>query len=104
LRSAAGVVVVVVAVDVAQQPEQLGEGRFVHAAAVLFQTVAGALPELIQCPPRLRDPDDRHGQMPAAHHRLQRRKDLLVREVAGGAEEDQGVGARRTHGRPPGSS
>ena len=34
---------------------------------------------------------------PRCDHRLQRREDLLVREVAGRAEEDQRVGALGRH-------
>ena len=38
--------------------------------------------------------------MPALDHRLQRREDLLVGEIAGGAEEDECVGMRFAHGEP----
>ena len=43
------------------------------------------------------DADDRHVEMPAADHRLQRREDFLEREVAGDAEEDQRVGSHGAH-------
>ena len=50
-----------------------------------------------QVPARLGDADHRHVEMAAPDHRLQRREDLLVGQVAGGAEEDQRVRARGGH-------
>ena len=85
----------VIAVDKAKQRRELVEGRAVDAAAVRLQAVLCTGPELIEAPPRLRDTDDRHVQMPALHHRLERREDLLVREVSRRAEEDQGIGGGR---------
>ena len=73
---------------------ELREGRLVDAAAVLLDALAGARPELLERPARSRDADDRHVELPAPHHRLERGEDLLVGEVAGGAEEDQRVRAR----------
>jgi hypothetical protein len=35
--------------------------------------------------------------MTALDHRLQRRKDLLVSQVAGGAKENQSIGVRLAH-------
>ena len=61
-------------------------------AAVLLEAVAGARAELLDAPTRLGDADHRHMQVAALEHCLQRREDLLVREIAGGAEEDEGVG------------
>src|SRR5262249_26531225 len=40
---------------------------------------------------------DRHVEMAAFHHRLQRGEDFLVGQIARGPEEDQGVGVGRTH-------
>ena len=88
--------VVVVAVDVAQQPAELGEGRAVEPA-VLLEAVARPRLELVEVPAGLGDADDRHVEVAALHHRLQRREDLLVGEVAGGAEEDERVGVRVAH-------
>src|SRR5262249_44760409 len=45
-------------------------------------------------PSRLRHADDGHVEVAAACHRLERGEDLLVGEVAGGPEEDEGVGTR----------
>ena len=92
--------VVVVAVDVAQQAAQLVEGRRVEAA-VFLDAVARPRLELVEGPAGLGHADDRHVQVAALHHRLQRREDLLVRQIAGGAEEDQGVGVGFAHGVSP---
>ena len=51
-----------------------------------------ALLQLLEVPAALGHADDRHIEVAALDHRLQRREDLLVRQIAGGAEEDQGVG------------
>ena len=59
---------------------------------MLLDAVAGAAAELLERPARLGDADDRHVEAAAPDHRLQRREDLLVGEVAGGAEEDERVG------------
>ena len=89
--------VLVIAVHIVQQRGQLGERRRVEAA-VLFHAVARPRLELVQVPAGLGHADHRHIQMAAADHRLQRREDLLVRQVARGAEEDQGVGVKFAHG------
>ena len=83
--------VLVVAVDVAQQAAQLVERRGIEPA-VLLEAVLGAGLELVEVPAGLGHADDRHVEVAALHHRLQRREDLLVGQIAGGAEEDQGVG------------
>ena len=88
--------IVVVAVHVAQQARQLGEGRRVEAAVLLDAVLRPRL-ELVQGPARLGHADHRRLQVAAADHRLQRREDLLVRQVARGAEEDQGVGVGVAH-------
>ena len=85
--------IVVVAIDVAQQAAQLVESRGIDAT-VLFQAVAGPCPELIDGPAGLGHADDGHVKVAALDHRLQRREDLLVSQIAGRAEEDQGIGVR----------
>ena len=84
----------VVAVHVAEQRQELVEGRPVDAAAVRLQAVSARASQLIEVPAGLCHADDGHVQMAALHHRLQRREDLLVREVAGRAEEHQRIGVR----------
>jgi hypothetical protein len=64
---------------------------------VLRHAVARASAQLIEGPPLLRHPDHGYVEVTAACHRLQRGEDLLVREVPGRAEEDEGVGTRGRH-------
>jgi hypothetical protein len=88
--------IVVVAVDIFHEADELVERRGVEAA-VLLEAVLHAGAELLVVPARLGDADDRNVEMGALQHRLQRREDLLVGQVPGGSEEDQGVGARGVH-------
>src|SRR5262245_55039137 len=74
----------------------------------MLEAVAGARAELLDGPLRSGDADHGDVQGAATDQRLQRRKDLLVREIAGGPEDDEGVRAQRgAHGRfswwPPNS-
>src|SRR5215470_16900273 len=89
--------VLVVAVHVAEERGELGEGRRIDAPAVLLQAVLGARLELIQPPARLGHPDHRHVEVATLDHSLERGKDLLVREVASGPKEDQRVGMCGAH-------
>ena len=91
--------VAVVAVDVLEQRHELRERGLVDAAAVLLQARARPLHELLGRPARLGDADDRDVEVAPLDHALERGKDLLVGQVAGRAEEDQGVGG---HGRAVG--
>jgi hypothetical protein len=86
--------------------EPIGEFRkgLVINAAVCGDTVARPSPQLIGRPLRLRDPDHRDVEMAAAGQRLERRKDLLVREIAGCAEEYERVGVRFRHAFSTGDS
>src|SRR5262249_3494490 len=86
--------IVVVAVDVSQQADQFGEGLRVEAS-VFSEAVLGASAELVQRPARFGDADDGDVEITAPDHFLQGGEDLFVGEVAGGAEEDEGVGKRR---------
>src|SRR5438477_1193345 len=83
--------IAVLAADVAEAVAQLRECRLVDPA-VLLHTLARAGPELLERRLRPRDADDRDVETPASRHRMQRREDLLVYEVAAGAEEDEVVG------------
>src|ERR1700730_4653281 len=97
----------VVAVHIAQQSRQLVERRGIQPA-VLLDAVARAGAELVDAPARLRHADDRHVEMAAFHHRLQRRKDLLEGQVARRPEEHQGIRTGVAHRElpplPPGFS
>src|SRR5947209_319782 len=86
----------VVAIHIAQQPDQLAE-RFGIKSAVLHDALVCALPKLIEIPPGLGDANDRNVQAPAFHHGLQRRKNLLVGQIARGAEEHEGIGMEIAH-------
>ena len=59
---------------------------------MLVEAVARARAELLEVQPGFGHADDRHVEVAAPDHGLQRREDLLVGQVAGGAEEHQRVG------------
>ena len=87
----------IIAIHVMQQSRQLGERRRVEAA-VLLDAVARPRLELVRGPAGPGHADHWHIQMAAADHALERREDLLVRQVALGAEEDKGVAVKFAHG------
>ena len=81
--------IVIVAVHIPQQRRESPE-RFWIRAAVLFQAVQRAGFKLIEVPTGLCHPDHRHVlQTSSFHHRQQCGEDLLVRQVAGSAEENE---------------
>ena len=86
-----GVQVGVVAVDVAEQVHEFFKGVFVQAA-VLFERVLGAGFEVIEVPAGLGDADDGNIEAFVLDEALQGGEDLFVGEIAGGSEEDEGVG------------
>ena len=63
----------------------------------MLQAVGRARLQLIEVPTGLGDADDRDVQPFVAHQPKQRREDLLVRQIAGGAEEDDRVGRPGGH-------
>ena len=65
---------------------------------MLLQAVARTRPKLVEVPTRLGHADHRHVKVAAFHHGLQRGKDLLVSQIAGGAKKHQGVGVGFAHG------
>ena len=87
--------VVVVAIDVAQPRRQFRERSFVDPATLILRglcdAAVGALAQLFQCLVGVRHTDDRQIPIVVELHDLQRREDLLVGQIAGGAEEDQRV-------------
>ena len=84
----------VVAVDVAQQPTSFAKAAS-STLAVLVDAVLGARSRAGPAfQPDSRHADDRHVELAAPHQRVQRGEDLLVGEIAGGAEEHQRVGVR----------
>ena len=86
----------VVAIDIAQLRRQLLEATGVEVAAALLDAVARALLQLVQGPARARHADDGNVEAVAADHGIERRKDFLVGQIAGGAEKNEGVGVAFT--------
>ena len=84
-----GGVVVEVTVDVAQQAEHLLRGRAVGIHVVQPQRGGGVVPELVEAPAALRDPDHRHVEDPAFDEPDQRGEGLELGQVTGRAEDDQ---------------
>ena len=68
-----------------------------RVARVLLDGVLHVLPERVVVAVGARDADDREArrQQPANGQRVERGHDLLVRQVAGGAEDDERAGIRR---------
>ena len=90
----------VVAADEDEPLGEHGERRLVDAAAVRRDALARTLdePRLVQ---RLApDADHGHVERAALRHRVQRREDLLEREVAARAEHDERIGAFGLHQEP----
>ena len=86
--------ILVVAADVLQPRRQLRKRAGIDIAIVL-EAVARPLAQLVQRPAGASHAYDRHIQMARADQRLQRRENLLVGQVAGRAEENEGIRAFR---------
>ena len=54
--------------------------------------------EVVEVPIGLGHANNRHVKPPKFNHRLQRREDFLVREIARGAEKYQSIGMGKSHG------
>src|SRR6185437_1935739 len=91
-----GLRIVVVSIDIAQEPQELGETRGI-GAPVLFDAVCRAGAQLIDAPAGFRDSDDRVIDALIGHETQERREDLLESEIAGSAEEHQSVGLGGLH-------
>ncbi len=91
-----GVRIFVVAVDVAQSAAQLVERGTVQAP-VFLDALLRARAQLVEGPASLGHADHRNVEVAALGHRLQRRKDLLVRKVARRPEEHKRVGTCVAH-------
>src|SRR6185437_2197509 len=90
-QSGEGFGIVIVAVDVAEKREELLEGVSIEAAMV-FQALPGAVLELVKGPAGFGHADDREIESLIADEPLQGGEDLLVGQVACGAEKNQRVG------------
>jgi len=89
--------VVVVAEDI-RQPRDEAVIRCRIDAAVIGEAVADPVAQPAEAPFLTCNRDDRDLQLVAFGHRLQRRKDLLIRQVAGGPEQHERVGSLGRHG------
>ena len=69
--------VVIVTADVAQQTRQLGQSRGIGTPAMFFETLTRSGAELVDIPSGLGHADDRHIEMTAFDHRLERWEDFL---------------------------
>src|SRR5215470_12818911 len=88
--------IAIVAVDVAKPRLELREGLGFEPA-VLRHTVASPRAHLLEVPAGLGHADHGHLEAAATCYRLQGGEDLLVGEIAGGAEEYECVGACGRH-------
>src|SRR5260221_4909718 len=88
--------IIVIAVYVTQQTAQLVESGAIDPA-VFLETVVGPSAKLVEVPIGLCDADNRNIESSALHHGLEGRENLLIRQVAGCSEKDQGVGMGITH-------
>src|SRR5215469_16190721 len=64
---------------------------------MFLQTVLRPRLQLVETPIGLGHADNRHVKIATLQHRLQRREDLLVRQVARGAEEYERIATIRCH-------
>ena len=85
--------IIVVTVHVAQQSAQFLKCRPVKSAVLLKAVLCPGL-ELAGIPARFGHANDRHVEIPSLQHRLERREDFLVSQVARGAEKNKGIGMR----------
>ena len=90
--------ILVVAVDIAKQRQELVKSGAVDAAMAL-EAFSCACFQLVEIPARFCDPNDGHVQMSALHHRLKRREHFLVRQISSGTKEEQGIARSRHHRR-----
>jgi hypothetical protein len=86
-----GARVFVVAVNITQQATQLVKGCRLDSSPVFLDAAPRPGSELIDIPTCLGHPDYRHVEVAPFDHRLQRRKDFLVGQIARGTEEDQRI-------------
>src|SRR5580704_14622384 len=82
--------IVVIAVDIIQEFDKASEVSVAEAPAML-ETVFGARPKLFEAPAGFGHADDGDIEAFVANEALQGREDLLIGEIAGRAEEDEGV-------------
>jgi hypothetical protein len=89
--------VFVIPINITQEPAQFIERRRIDSPPVFLDAVSRPRSKLINIPTCLGHPDNRHVEVAAFDHRLQRRKDFLVGEIATGTEEDQRIRMGNVH-------
>src|SRR5215469_5743315 len=77
----------IVAIHIPQPCTQLLE-RWSIDSTVFLETLVGPRPELFEGPTSFGHADDRHVQVAAFEHGLQRWEDFLIGQIARGAKED----------------
>ena len=87
--------VVVIAAHISEQGKQVLEGVAVIDPAGLPDAVRRLFAQLRQAPLRGGDAHHRHVENAAPGHRVERRKNHLVREIAGHAEDHQRIRLHR---------
>src|SRR6266851_1198913 len=90
----------VVAINITQQRTQLLPRRRIQAP-MLLQAILRPSLQLIKVPPSLRHANHRDIKGATLDHRLQRRKNLLIRKIASRTEEHQRIGMKLTHAFSP---
>jgi hypothetical protein len=88
----------IVAAYVVQKSGQFRECLFIDLPHSGLDAVMGTLPQLLHRPVVVSDPDDRFVEAAMPDHRVKRRENLLVGEIACCAEQDQHVGSGFVHG------
>ena len=82
----------VVALDEVEPPAHVVDDGLVGVLDVGDDRLPGVGPEVVVGPVAAGDADDRHLQLAAPHEVVERREQLALGEVAGGAEQHEGVG------------
>src|SRR5215471_12149109 len=102
-KSGEGGRILVIAIHVTQQGDQFFESRGIEST-VFLQAILRASAKLIKIPSCFCHADDRYIEMSSLYHRLQGGENLLVSQIAGGAEENERVRVGTIHECSPLSS
>src|SRR5688572_8192483 len=88
----------VIAVDVAHELREARVGVFVDAVLAAVEAVANSLAQSLDARSAARDADHGNVELAVLHEALERRKNLLVREVARDAEDHERIRLFPGHG------
>src|SRR5215469_11979298 len=95
--------VLIIAIHVMQQGDQFFESRGIDST-VFLQAILCPSAKLIEIPSCFGHADDRYIEMSSLYHRLQGGENLLVSQIASGAEENERVRVGTSHKCSPSSS